>query len=474
MTLPKKAATAPALLPGQVASVEAVLHGLRFGSVSGEGTARGVLLADEQGTGKTTVAIVATNAMRFQRILIVCPASLRAVWEERIERWQTLHHLVFHLTADNIGLYRPDFFSRLSSGWVIINYDLIHKVPDLKAAPWDLLICDEAIKLKSHQARRTTAVLGGLYKKRHVAPIPANKILLLTGTPIPNRIEELATLVEVLDRDNWTFKRLISEYYEGNPDVDQQRRVTGLPRDLHILQAKLRSTIMVRCLKEDALPDLPSKSYETAVIPLNPLGIVGMRFARKLKARRALLAKLREKPKDRELKLQLHSLNEAMQHEAGANSTKIDAVVEYLLAQTEKVVVFAYHRGVIDEYAERLRDAGRGVVVLTGDNTRQTDRVVTQFQTDPAIQFFIGNLKVAGEGIDLFAANLVVFAELDWSPAVMEQASDRVHRIGQTRPVRIVCFLLDDTLDPLIAAALQRKLRVSRLALNPTKLKAAE
>ena len=104
-----KAATAPALFPGQVASVEAVLHGLRHGSVTGEGTARGVLLSDEQGTGKTAVSIVAANAMGFQRILIVCPASLRAVWEEQIERWQTLNRLIFHLTADNVGLYRPIF-----------------------------------------------------------------------------------------------------------------------------------------------------------------------------------------------------------------------------------------------------------------------------------------------------------------------------------------------------------------------------
>jgi len=301
-TLPK-AANAPALFPGQVTSVEAVLHGLRHGSVTGTGTARGVLLSDEQGTGKTAVSIVAANAMNFQRILVVCPASLRSVWDAQIHIWQTLRHPIYHLSDANLGLYRDEFLPGLACGWVIVNYDVVHKYPGLKDAPWDLLIADEAIALKSHQARRTTAVFGGTYKKRRVEPIEATKYLLLSGTPIPNRIEELATMVEVLDPDNWSFKRLIEEFYEGDAEVDQNRRITGIPRDLHLLQHKLRSTIMVRCLKDEVL-ELPPKSYETAVVPLNPFSVLGMAFTRKLKTRQILLSKLHRQPKNVALQTQ--------------------------------------------------------------------------------------------------------------------------------------------------------------------------
>jgi SWI/SNF-related matrix-associated actin-dependent regulator 1 of chromatin subfamily A len=473
MMLPK-GATAPELFDGQIVSVKAVLHGLRHGSVSGEGTARGVLLADEMGVGKTVISIVAANAMNFQRVLVVCKHSVRAVWDTHIRRWQSLKHPVYHLDASNIGLYRPDFLARLSCGWVVCNFDICHKWPGLKDSPWDLLIVDEAAKLKSHNARRTTAVFGGVYRKRYVKPIPAKKYLLLTGTPIPNRIEELATLVEILDPDNWSFKKLVSEYYEGDPEVDQQRRVIGSPRNLHVLQARLRQTIMVRALKAEVLPELPPKLHERIVLPLDPMGIVGQEFARKLWARQILLSKTFRWPKDRELKRQLQGLNETLQLEAGANSFKIDPIVDYLLAQREKTVVFAYHVGVVEEYAERLRDAGRGVVVLTGANSKQTEQVVEQFQTDPEIQFFIANIDVGGEGITLHAAALVVFAELKWSPAEMQQAEDRLHRIGQTRPVRIVHFLLDGTLDPIIARALQRKVQVSQKALNPEGAESAE
>jgi SWI/SNF-related matrix-associated actin-dependent regulator 1 of chromatin subfamily A len=301
------------LFDGQLASVEQVLHGLRHGSVTGTGTARGVLLADEQGTGKTAVSVVAVNTMGFGRILIVCPASLRSTWRTEIRRWQTLKHLIYDVTADNLDMYPPDFIARLSSGWVIVNYDLVHKIPALKATLWDLLICDEAVALKSHQARRTTAVFGGVYRKRRVEPIPANKYLLLTGTPIPNRIEELATLVEILDPDNWTFKRLVSEYYEGDPEVDKQRQVTGIPRNLHILQAKLRQTIMVRCLKEEVLKKLPPKVYVPLTLPLNPFSIVGMNFARMFKTRTILLRKLQKHPNDRELQRQLHGRSQFAQ-----------------------------------------------------------------------------------------------------------------------------------------------------------------
>jgi SWI/SNF-related matrix-associated actin-dependent regulator 1 of chromatin subfamily A len=156
-----------------------------------------------------------------------------------------------------------------------------------------------------------------------------------------------------------------------------------------------------------------------------------------------------------------------MIHMAGACSYKIDAIVADLLEYQEKVVIFAYHHGVIETYAERLRQAGRKVVVLTGDNTKQTDQIVRQFQTDPEIQFFVGNMKVAGQGLTLTAASVAVFAELDWSPGVMEQCEDRLHRIGQEKPVKIIRYLLEHSLDGVVVGALGRKLNNSRIALNP-------
>jgi len=455
---------------GQEDSIRAVIHCLQHGSVKGTGTARGVLLADEQGTGKTPCTIVTANTLGYQRILVVCPAALRQNWDIEIRRWQTLNHPVYHLRAENCGVYSPTFLRDLSCGWVIINYDILYKYPGIKDAAWDLVVCDEAIALKSHRARRTTAVLGGVYNRKRIQPLIANKYLFLSGTPIPNRIEEITTLVEALDPDNWSFKQLFKEHYdERGRQVDENRRVTGTPRNLHILQNKLRQSVMVRSLKDEVL-DLPPKTYEDRLIELPSL-TMEIEFETKHLARKILLGKLRKrglsKAARQDLRLKLNEIQELMIHMSGACSFKIEAILQDLLQCKEKVVLFAYHHGVIQEYAERLRQAGRKVVVLTGDNTKQTQQIVQRFQSDPEVQFFIGNMKVAGQGITLTAASLAVFAELDWSPGVMEQCEDRLHRIGQNKPVKVMRYLLEYSLDAVVAGALARKAHNSRIALNP-------
>jgi SWI/SNF-related matrix-associated actin-dependent regulator 1 of chromatin subfamily A len=459
-------------LGSQESSVRAILHVLQHGAVHGTGTARGALVANEQGSGKTACAIVTANTLGCQRILVIAPQSLRQNWENEIRRWQTLNHPLYHLSAKNRGIYSPTFLSNLSCGWVVVNYDILHAYPGIKDAAWDLVICDEAIALKSRRARRTTAVFGGVYKRKRLQPIPAKSYLMLSGTPIPNRIEEISTLIEVLDPDNWSFKRLISEFYDNIDFVDEKRRVSGgNPRDLHILQNRLRQTVMVRTLKDDVL-NLPPKVYEHHRIPLTSLQLLDF-FAQKRKMRNILLRELRQKGiskvRRRELARQLNELQEYMAHTSGACSFKIDAIVEYLLQCREKVVIFAYHKELIDHYAERLRKAGRGVVSLTGDHTKETQQIVNRFQVDPDIQFFFGNMLIAGQGITLTAAAHVVLAELHWSPAVMEQCEDRCHRIGQTKPVKVVYFTLNDTLEDTMLAALKRKVTTTRKALNQQK-----
>jgi SWI/SNF-related matrix-associated actin-dependent regulator 1 of chromatin subfamily A len=460
------------LMGGQESSIRAILHVLQHGAVHGTGTARGALLADEQGTGKTPCAIVTANTLGYQRILVIAPQSLRQNWENEIRRWQTLNHPLYHLSAKNRGIYSPTFLSNLSCGWVIVNYDILHAYPGIKDAAWDLVICDEAIALKSHRARRTTAVFGGVYKRKRLQPIPAKKYLMLSGTPMPNRIEEISTLIEVLDPNNWSFKRLIKEYYDNIKFIDEKRRVSGgNPRDLHILQNRLRETIMVRNLKDDVLK-LPPKVYQHHRIPLTSPQLLEF-FARKHKVRNILLKELHKKGISkitrRKLTLQLNELQEYMAHTSSACSFKIDAVVEYLLRSQEKVVVFAYHRDLIEHYVERLRQAGRGVVSLTGDNSKNTKQIVDHFWNDPSIQFFVGNMLVAGQGLNLQVAAHVVIAELHWSPAIMEQCEDRCHRIGQERPVKVVYFILEGTLEEIMVAALDRKVATTRTALNPQK-----
>ena len=121
---------------------------------------------------------------------------------------------------------------------------------------------------------------------------------------------------------------------------------------------------------------------------------------------------------------------------------KLPAVIEYLRGCTGKTIVFAYHHDVIERLIEALAD--RGVSGFTGSSSlKDRDRAAERFQSDPACQFFIGNIEAAGQGITLTAARHVVFAEPDWRGTYLEQAEDRAHRIGQDHPVLVTYLLLN-------------------------------
>jgi SWI/SNF-related matrix-associated actin-dependent regulator of chromatin subfamily A-like protein 1 len=165
------------------------------------------------------------------------------------------------------------------------------------------------------------------------------------------------------------------------------------------------------------------------------------------------------------LRERLNELLENVRYEVAV--AKFNKVLEYLTRCTTKTLVFAYHQEIIEGLATALRRAGHNVVTFTG-RTRDSAGVVKRFQQDPGCLFFTGNMQAAGIGITLTAASHVVFAELDWTPAVHHQAEDRAHRIGQAQQVEVVYFILGDDLstDSQIYQLLATKESASRQALN--------
>ena len=147
---------------GQLKSLQHVTHALRHGAITGDGNAKGVLLADEMGTGKTVVAIVAANTLGFRRILVVCPAHVRHTWVNEIRAWQTLGHLIIPVSADS--QYDLTFLPSVTSGWVIINYDILWRRPEIKKRAWDLLICDESICSRTSRPGERARYLGASTK----------------------------------------------------------------------------------------------------------------------------------------------------------------------------------------------------------------------------------------------------------------------------------------------------------------------
>jgi SWI/SNF-related matrix-associated actin-dependent regulator 1 of chromatin subfamily A len=416
------------------------------------------------GTGKTPVSIVVANVLKPVRILVICPANLREGWRRHIHEWQTINRLIIPVKArDKYDL------STLTYSWIIINYDILDRHFEIRAKNWDLLIVDESQALTNHAAKRTAQVFGGKYKGKRTQPIPASKTILVTGTPFMNRPEELFTQINYLDPANWpSFKNFVQQYYDPGYEVDEIRRVRGTPRNLEQLQKKLRDTIMVRQLKRDVLNLLP-KEYERIDIDYLRFSIESRGWFAYMSKQITIVAdKLRKavtKSERQELREILNGLIEDVRHEAGV--VKYKTILKYLKGRCAKTIVYAYHQDIIKGFADDLRKEGRSVVTLTG-KTRNAMIEVDRFQQDPDCQFFIGNLKAAGVGITLTAGSHVVFAELDWSPAMHRQAEDRAHRFGQTEQVKIVQFVLNNphATDLWIWDALQSKEQLSEKALN--------
>jgi SNF2 family DNA or RNA helicase len=407
--------------------------------------------------------------------------------------WQTRALRITPIHAENtydIGT--------IPSGWVINSYSLLKKHHDgLRAKEWDLLVIDEGQVLKTWNSVRTMNVFGGsvedldesrrTYWARHQREIKSlagtmTKALILTGTPIKNRLDDLFPLVNFLDPRSFPdVNEFGGQCYEGDWSFDHNRRLTGTPlKDLSALCSKLRRTVLIRRPPSELQQELPPLTRKVVLIRHDDYDgnvssidtcpddvvIMGLKSNAILQRWFAHIAQqikrtLRELTQDdlsqeekRELEERLKTLLTICRERTGA--CKHDLVLSYLLQCQRKTVVFGWHRDLIEDLASKLRQAGRGVVTYIG-GTKEPGKVVERFQDDERIQFFLGNLDCASTSITLTKAHHVVLAEQSWVPSDEDQSIARVWRTGQKQPVTVVKFLLDNSLDDRMQAAQDRK-----------------
>jgi len=431
------------------------------------------LLADQMGLGKTVQAIGLINVKPdITRVLIICPASLKLNWKNELIRWCARPMTIGIIPA--VGAFECDI--------VIINYEQVAKHRDqIDKVAWNLLICDESHYLKSAKAQRTQAIIGKWDDDptNRIRPIQATRKLWMTGTPILNRPKELWTTVRALDRtglgENWHhFHTRYCDAYE-----DMHGWQLDGASNLEELKTYLYTSIMVRRLKADVLPDLPAKRRQVVLLPADTVATKRALQAeleladteKKMNELRAEVERKSVNQADVEYKKAVQELEtcESIAFEATATIrhqtalAKLPSAMDFLvnvLENEEKIVVFTHHRNdMIDPLCEGL--AEYGVVKMDGrDNVAERQQAVHAFQTDPKVRVIIGTIAVMGTGHTLTAASYVAFVELDWVPGNMEQAEDRLHRIGQKNSILIQHLMLDGSFDGRMAATVIRKMNV--------------
>ena len=402
------------------------------------------LIADDMGLGKTIEAIAAVEILArtagLERVLIVSPTSLKYQWKQEIEKFCGRSVVVVEGgTAKRAERYASDSFYKVT------NYDVIHRdlAAVVKWAP-EMIILDEAQRIKNWNTRRAKSV-----KK-----LDSKYAIVLTGTPLENRLEELHSIVEFVDRFHLgPLFRFLAEHQH----VDEHGQVIGYHNLSKI--AESLEPILVRRTKSEVLKELPERLEKNYFVPMTPEQMKHHEENRETVAR--VVAKWRRfgflsETDQRILMIALQNMRMSCNStylldkktDYGVKADELVSVLEDIFEQPDsKVVVFSQWLGTHELLQGRLESRKRDYVLFHGRiDARKRRDLVTQFREDPACRVFLST-DAGGVGLNLQNASAVVNMDLPWNPATLEQRIGRIHRLGQHRPVRVVNFVAQGTIE---------------------------
>jgi len=397
--------------------------------------ARRAFLADEQGLGKTVQALAALEADGAYPAVVVCPASLKLVWEREATKWLP-HRSVAVISGRMAVPPRGDI--------TVLNYEIVaaHQVELSRRRPRALVI-DESHYVKNPQAKRTQAVR----KLARVVPEDGLK-LALSGTPVLNHADELIAQLRVIGRlEDFGSGARFSREFRG--DRSEER-----------LHWHLRRRCFVRRLKSEVLPQLPAKRQVLVPMALDNKREYAV-------AQKDVITWLRDQPLDTsELNakiaatLRAERLAQLGVLQRLAARGKLNGALAWIhdfLASGEPLVVFARHVEVQEAVIERFPDA---LHLLGRDPVPAREQTIAAFQDPDGPPLIVCATRVAAQGITLTRASNVAFLELEWTPAMHDQAEDRCHRMGQRDAVTAWYLLAAETIDETMAALIQRKRQI--------------
>lgn len=371
----------------------------------------GACMGDDMGLGKSRQTVVASRmAAGSGRVLIVCPASLRLNWEREIR--------MIYPDA-RIGMVGEDRMATLQGcDWVIGNYERMGGLVRETGLDFAVMAVDEAHYLKEYQSGRTRNVflLGARIERCYV----------VTGTPLLNREVEMHTLLRITGHELGHLTL-----------ADFRKRFAGAPEKRAALAEAIKGWMIRR--SKSVLKDLGSKERQMRY--LSP--------AEGLDAYKEIYGdmSLQAMPKIVRLRKALETL-------------KIPFLVETAeaLGEDDKLIIFCEYMSTVQALKQALDAMGMRSVSLVGaDSAKRRQAAVDAFQTDAGIKVFIGTTMAAGVGITLTAANIVAFASMPWTPALMRQAEDRAYRLGQKRDVLVLVPVIPGTIDEGVLALQENK-----------------
>jgi superfamily II DNA or RNA helicase len=421
------------------------------------------LLADEMGLGKTIQAIAACALLhrmgKVSRVLVVTPASLKAEWEEQIQRFTKLpYQLIFGPRRKRLSLYASAPF------FTIVNYEQMLRDSldvNVKLKP-DVVILDEAQRIKNWNTKTAQAV------KR----LQSRYAFVLTGTPIENRIDELYSLMDFLNPallgPLFRFNR---EFYE----LDDRGRPVGY-RNLDQLHARIKPS-MLRRRKADVETELPERTVRTFFVPLSQEQKDRYVEHEAQVARLANIARRRPLTQEESEKLLRELAMMRMvcdtnyildpKEKACPKLSELEKILEECQKNSDvKVLVFSEWERMIELARTLCERLGMGYALHTGSVPQRRRRAeILLFKNDPDCCVFLST-DSGSTGLNLQNASVVINCDLPWNPARLEQRIARAWRKHQTRSVTVINLVSEGTIEHRMLETLASKQALAEAVLD--------
>ena len=412
------------------------------------------LLADEMGLGKTPQAIIGADLLGAQTITVLCPGMARGSWCEEFPRFSQFERRVTVLWSADDVVPRD--------GVVIASYSLarVERVAKaLRERAGDLLICDEAHYLKDPKSLQTKAVLGHRCNLKNCIAATHTATWALTGTPAPNHPGELFSLFRLQEWDGTksAFEELFCATEEQHLRLGQRvvirKKITGA-RNAPLLREWLQF-YMLRRTEADVGAQRPPLLVDTITVePDSGAELPRMEAATELEL-------LRAADTGDWRAVEVPHIATALRMFGVAKAKGAAKLALASAGATEKVIVFAKHRAVMEILKAEL--APLNPVAFEGGMTPQAkDAARIAFQDDPNVRAVVAQITVAKEALTLTAATHVYLVEPSWVPDDNRQAIKRAHRHGQTRPVFAHFVSLVNSADQRVARVLAHKAQMQK------------
>ena len=418
------------------------------------------ILADDMGLGKTIqgvgVAELLAREANITKVLVVCPASLKSQWRSEIRRFSRRSvALVLGSAKDRAKAYSGETF------FTVCNYEQVLKdILHIERAPWDLVILDEGQRIKNWEAKTSRVVKG----------LASRFALVLTGTPLENRLDDLHSVVEFVDPHTLGPQ---FRFFHRHRKLDGDGKLVGY-KNLDDLRERLKP-ILLRRTRESVRLDLPARTTE--IVRIAPTSQQKDLHDAHMK----VVAQIVRKPFLTEMDL-LRLRMALLMCRMAANGTflvdkvapgwstkleRLDELFEGIAREPErKVVLFSEWTTMLDLIEPLLAKRRLGFVRLDGSvPQKQRAEIVARFQSDAKTRLFLST-NAGSTGLNLQAANTIINVDLPWNPAILEQRIARAHRMGQSRNVSVYLLVTEGTLEESLLTTLSAKRDLALAALD--------